>query len=168
MFIFAVLRAADKALHALKGMKRGDKRRRLKDEVANVFTSKKISKCAWKHRFVCLGYYGQPKIPTTDTDKDELLKAGLGEKMIEFPSLNASGEEFRDVLYSVFPKLKEGGGFELCRCIANSRKLEVLSGVAHSSPHRLKERVGNARTYIRPLQRDLDLSGVIDLPEGVC
>ena len=129
MFIFAVLRAADKALHALKGMKRGmsgDKRRRLKDEVANVFTSKKRSKCAWKHRFVCLGYYGQPKIPTTDTDKDELLKAGLGEKMIEFPSLNASGEEFRDVLYSVFPKLKEGGGFELCRCIANSRKLEVL------------------------------------------
>ena len=47
-------------------------------------------------------------------------------------------------------------GFELCRCVANRRKIQILSSVAHSSPHHLKERVGNARTYIHPLQRDLD------------
>ena len=44
--------------------------------------------------------------------------------------------------------------------------IQILSSVAHSSPHHLKERVGNARTYIRPLQRDLDLSKVIDLQVG--
>lgn len=116
---------------------------------------------------MCLGYYDQEKIPTTDFDKDELLKAGLGEKVIEFSSLHTTGEEFRDVLYSAFPKLKDGGGFELCRCIANSRKLDLLTSMAHSSPHHLKERMGTARTYIRPLQRDLDLSEVVDLPDGV-
>ena len=50
---------------------------------------------------MCLGYCDQEKIPTTDADKDELLKAGLGERVNEFPSLNASAEEFRD---AVFPK----------------------------------------------------------------
>ena len=124
-------------------------------------------KCAWKHRFVCLANYDQPKIPTTDTEKDELFKAGLGEKEVEFPSLDMSAEEFTDVLYCTFPKLKGGGGLELCRCIANSRNLEVLSSVVHSSPQHLKERVGNARTYIRPLQRDLDLSEVVELPLAV-
>ena len=148
-------------------MKRGmaGKRQRLKDEVNKSF--KKAKSKIWKHRFVCLGYFDQPKIPTTDTEKDDLFRAGLGEKEIEFSSLQMSSEEFRDILYSAYPKLKDGGGFELCRCIANSRNLEVLSTMAHSSPHHLKERVGNARTYIRPLQCDLNLSKVVDLPDGV-
>ena len=28
----------------------------------------------------------------------------------------------------------------------------------HKSPHILKQRVGTSRTYVRPLQRDLDLT----------
>ena len=55
----------------------------------------------------------------------------------------------------------------ICRCIPNSRNLEELTAVSHSSLAMLKERVGNARTYIRPLQRDLDLEIVFGLPEGV-
>lgn len=31
----------------------------------------------------------------------------------------------------------------------------------------LKDRVGMARTYIRPVQRDLDLSAIFQLPKGV-
>ena len=92
MFIFAVLRAADKALHALKGMKRGmsgDKHKALKRWSS---TSKKRSKCAWKHRFVCLGYYGQPKIPTTDTDKDELLVLDKSESTHIYPQLPSMDE----------------------------------------------------------------------------
>lgn len=34
----------------------------------------------------------QQKIPTTDVEKDDLLEAGLGEKQIEFPSLDDTGE----------------------------------------------------------------------------
>lgn len=69
-----------------------------------------------KHRFVCLALRDQQKIPTTDVEKNNLLEAGLGEKVIEFPSLEASGEQFKDLLYSAYPKLRDGGGFELCRC----------------------------------------------------
>ena len=72
------------------------------------------------------------------------------------------------MLYSEYPKLRDGGGFELCRCLPNSRNLEaLLTSVALSSPVMLKERVGNARTYIRPLQCDLDMDAVLGLPEGV-
>ena len=150
-----------------RGLAGDVKRSRMKDELLSSFSAKKPKKNPWKHRFVCLAYYDQPRITTTDADKDELIKAGLGEKCIEFPSLDINGEEMCDIIYSAFPKLKDGGGFELCRCLANSRNLEVLSTVAHSSPYHLKERVGNSRTYIRPLQRDLNLSEVLRLPSGV-
>ena len=144
-------------------------RKRLKSELASAFSSysKKKKTCAWKHRFVCLGLRDQPMIPTTDVEKDDLLTAGLGEKVVEFPCLEASGEELKEVLYSAFPKLEDGGGFQLCRCIPNSRNLEVLSSVALSSPAMLKERVGNSRTYIQPLQRDLDMDVIFGFPEGV-
>lgn len=81
-------------------------------------------------------------------EKDDLLEAGLGEKVIEFPSLEASAEQFKDLLHSAYPKLQDGGGFELCRCLPNSRMLEPLTAIALSSPAILKERVGNSRTYI--------------------
>ncbi len=79
------MEAADKALAAMKGMCKGivgsGKRKRLKDEVMNTFSaSKKVKKCAWKHHFVCLAYYEQQRIPTTDGEKDELIKTGLGVK----------------------------------------------------------------------------------------
>lgn len=146
----------------------GKRKKRLKSELASTFASKskKPKKCAWKHCFVCLAWRNQHKIPTTDTEKDDLLEAGLGEKVIEFSSLDASGEEFKEI-YSEYPKLRDGGGFELCRCPPNSRNLEALTSVALSSPAMLKERVGNARTYIRPLQCDLDMDAVLGLPEGV-
>ena len=87
-----------------------------------------------------------------------MFEAGLGEKLVEFDKLDMKAEEFCDVLYNVFPKLREGRGFTLFKCTPNSRVLEPLSKLAHSSPEMLKRRVGNARTYIRPLQMDLDLT----------
>ena len=73
----------------------------------------------------------------------------------------------KEILYSEFPKLREGGGFQLCKFTPNSRNLEELSPVSCSSVAMLKERVGNARTYIRPLQQDLHMDAVFGLPEGV-
>ncbi len=59
-----------------KGLK-GDSERvgqkRIKKEIRSCFASaKKPKKCVWKHRFVCLAMYGQQKIPTNDSEKDEL------------------------------------------------------------------------------------------------
>ena len=63
-------------------------------------------KCAWKHRFVCLAYCDQYKVPTTDVEKDDLLRAGLGEKEVEFESLELDADEFKSVLYDVYPQLE--------------------------------------------------------------
>lgn len=74
---------------------------------------------------------------------------------------------FREVLLEAYPQLKDAGGFMFFKCAANSRALEPLSQVVLSSPRMLKDRVGTARTYIRPVQRDMDLSAVFQLPKGV-
>ena len=139
----------------------------MKDEVSFLFNKKRANGASWKHRFVCLAYRDQSKIPTTDTDKDDLLKAGLGEKMIEFNDLDIDANAFREVLLEAYPQLKDAGGFMFLKCAANSRALEPLSQVVLSSPRMLKDRVGTARTYIRPVQRDMDLSAVFQLPKGV-
>ncbi len=124
-------------------------------------------RCGWKHRFFCLSMKDEDRLPTTEIQNDDLYKAGLWEKVVEFSSLNMSADEFKEVLYDAFPKLEPAGGFELCRCIPNSRKLELLSSLAHSSPAFLKERVGNSRTYVRPLQKDIEMDQVFTIPDGV-
>ena len=44
--------------------------------------------------------------------------------------------------------------------IPNTRRLEVLPMSVHCSPAALKERVGTARTHLRPIQKDLDMSPI--------
>ena len=85
----------------------------------------KTQKCprvsSWTHRFVCLSQCHQETIPTTESAKDALLEAGLGEKKIVIPDVNSSAEDFRSVLYEAYPKLKEAGGFLFAKCRSNSR-----------------------------------------------
>ena len=91
--------------------------------------SKGQSRAVWKHRFVCLAYYGQTKVPTTEHEKSEIFEAGLGEKEVKFNELNISATQFRDILHSAFPKLANSGGFQLYKCAPNSRELELLSSL---------------------------------------
>lgn len=51
-------------------------------------------------------------------ERQALLEAGLGEKKISIGNIDCNAEEFREKLLEEFPKLKEGGGFELLRCSA--------------------------------------------------
>ena len=133
-------------------------KRKIKSEVSTLFVhKKKLKLCkpvAWKHKFYCPAYVGQDHVPTTDTDKDELFQAGLGEKDIEFDSLDTIQEEFKEHIFASFPQLREGGGFRILKCLPNSRTLEVLSLAVHASPSLLKQWVGKSRTYIRPIQQD--------------
>ena len=105
---------------------------------------------------MCLARTGQNRIPLSESEKDKLFSAGLGEKELEFPKLDTTADEFRDILYEGFPRLRDGGGYQFLKCIPNSRQLEPLSGLVMSSPMLLKQRVGATRTYIRPLQQNLD------------
>ena len=89
-----------------------------------MFGKKSKNQNAWKHKFLCLAYCDQTRIPTTDVEKDDLLQAGLGEKEIIFKDIDIDAEEFRDENY---PALQNGGGFQFYRCIPNTRNLEKLS-----------------------------------------
>ena len=79
--------------------------------------------------------------------------------MYEFDNMDANAKEIQDVLYFAFPKLQNAGGFVLCECFPNSRNL-VASQVAWVSLQRLRDSVGS-------LQKNLDLSVVVDLQTGV-
>jgi hypothetical protein len=133
----------------------------MKCPLCSIGQDKLDKKPAWKHKFFCLVYKDQTRIPTTDFNKEELYLAELGEKEIEFPNLDAGAEEFKEILLTSFPRLRQGGGYQLLKCMPNSRKLESLSSGVYSSPAALK-RVGSSRTYLRPIQRDLDLEPAED------
>uniref|UniRef100_A0A1X7V4V6 Uncharacterized protein n=1 Tax=Amphimedon queenslandica TaxID=400682 RepID=A0A1X7V4V6_AMPQE len=148
------LAAADRCLATFNNSQRlkskAPTKRKAKDEVLYIF---KRSKAA-------------AKIPTTEKEKDDLLRAGLVEKEVEFFYMEIGAEAFRDLLHDKFPPLR-CGGFEFLKCIPNSRNMEVLSPVTLLSPLALKTIVGTTkRTYIRPLQQDLGLSAIFDLPSG--
>ena len=77
--------------------------------------------------------------------------------MVTVPDLDCSADTFYQVILAAFPKLEEGGGYELLRCKQQSRDLMLIGPRLSSSPRLLKRRVGNGRVYIRPIQRDLSL-----------
>lgn len=75
MVVIVVLASAEKCLQALRRVKsepKEVKKRRSKEEVSGLFNkskrAKKDVKCAWKHRFICLAYRDQYRIPTTDIE----------------------------------------------------------------------------------------------------
>ena len=78
--------------------------------------------------------------------------------LFQFDDLNCSSSQFREEIYTAFPQLREAGGYQFLKCVPNTRNLEALSSLVLTSPLLLKQRVGEARTYIRPIQRDLDLT----------
>lgn len=122
---------------------------------------KRCHAVGWTHTFYCLSQCQQSVIPCSNYERDALLEAGLGEKRVFIPDLDASAEEFRSVLYKAFPKLNDAGGYSFGKCRANSKHIELLSSHCLTSPKVLRSRVGNTRTYIIPMQRNLNLSTVM-------
>ena len=118
----------------------------------------------WKHNFLCLGSKFTTHVPSRD-DKDILSGAGLGEKRIQI-GLHASASQLNDKLRMTFPKLNQAGGYELLRCLQNSRSLVRLQRPEEGfTPLTLKEEVGNVRIYIRPIRNDLSMSPVAELTQ---
>ena len=102
------MKSADKAVNALKRTRAGMRadttlsRKQAREEVSRVFNKRaridKVNedKPIWCHKFVCLAYVDQDKMPMSDYDKEELYQAGLGEKEISFKSLNLSRQQFSE------------------------------------------------------------------------
>lgn len=68
-------------------------------------------------------------------------------------------EELNHELTDYYPKLAEGGGYELLRSGGGGRELFVIDmpSVGYSAQY-LKSIISSAKIYVRPLQKDLDLS----------
>ena len=47
----------------------------------------------------------------TNSYEEELYLADLGEKETEFRILDASADEFKEILLNVFPRLQQGGWY---------------------------------------------------------
>ena len=86
-----------------------------------------------------------------------LVEAGLGEKKVTFQDINCTQKQFQEALTSAFLKLSGCGGFELLRCLPNSKDLETMSPSFAHSPRLLKNVIGNGRVFIRPIQKDLNV-----------
>ena len=119
--------------------------------------TKKPKPSSWTQKFVCLAYTDDNRVPTTASHRELLMLAGLGEKKIQIPDVDCSTDEFHEVLVNSFPKLKNCGGFELLRCIPSTRDLELIPSPSCYSPRLLRNRIGTARIYIRPIQAHLGL-----------
>lgn len=96
--------------------------------------------------------------------KKLLIDAGLGEKRIQLTK-NKDPEYFRSEVISNYPKLKDGGGFELMR--SNSRvhleKITVPSSGYTSHYLADESGLGSAICYIRPIQQSLSLDPSIEV-----
>ena len=92
-----------------------------------------------------------------------VIKAGLGPKKIPFLDF---GEpfEFHAEIISAFPKLHNAGGYELLRTKQhNTRELFVISPQSGGyTAEYLRRIVGQAKVFIRPIQKDLSLDPLVD------
>lgn len=126
---------------------------------------KRIPTCTLK--FFCLSRVSTTKPPTAIRERTMLLNAGLGEASIQFRQ-DANALECHQEIVTRFPKLVETG-YELLMY----QRGEDAGFYNISSPHtaqRMRDAAGNAKIYIRPLQKDLDESVVGEsavLPEVV-
>ena len=142
-----------------RDLSRSERRQLSRDERDELFRKKRRFSlpAPWRHKFMCLSMRDADRVPTSQSDKMALEEAGLGEKTITIPDLDCEPLEFHEVILTAYPKLKDGGGFELLRCARDSRNLVLIGPRVSASPKLLKRRVGNGRVYVRPVQRDLSM-----------
>ena len=112
----------------------------------------------WTHKFLCVPSCSTNTAPRKGSEWQLLISAGLWEKLVAFRTMDCPPGEYRDHLLETFSKLKDAGGFELMRYIPNSNQLECLPPLALHSPRNTQEYVGKSTVYIRPIQKDLNLS----------
>lgn len=115
------------------------------------------SRC-WTLKAVCLSSRNACQVPCTLAQREALVEAGLGEKRVVILDIDSCSTcDFKAHLIETFQKLDGCGGFDLLRCLPNSKSLEFISTTIAQSPKLLKSVIGNGKVYIRPIQKDLKL-----------
>lgn len=116
----------------------------------------------WEHEFICLANCGE-ETPPTPMDKADLIRAGLGPRKLSLFEFGDSSR-FHDDVMAAFPKLADGGGYELLRTKQNNnRELCVIPPPSGGyNAEYLKSIVGQAKVYIRPIQKNLSTTPLND------
>ena len=122
---------------------------------------------SWTGKFVCLSCKDVTRVPCTIAEREALVEAGLGEKRVTVASISCSYEDFKDTIVAAFTKLKDCGGFDFLRCVANTKQLEAISPTVAQSPKLLKNVIGNGRIFIRSIQQNLSLDPEIELTSPI-
>ncbi|XP_052413120.1 uncharacterized protein LOC127958334 [Carassius gibelio] len=103
-------------------------------------------------------------VAPTKFEREELEATGLGEKKVTFFGDENNAEDFKNYILTTYPKLGDCGGFEILKTsgMTRSRNLVVLpcpnTGYTIKA---LKENMGHAVIYIRPMQKDIELSSSV-------
>ena len=124
-----------KALRRMREGLAGTTKKRAREEMTSLLRGKRKNtiKVAWRHKFVCLAFRNQERVPVTDYEKEELRQAGLGEKLIEFDTLEMTQKQFKDHLIKSFPQLGDCGGFQLLKCMFMYHYKYITSEVSYLS-----------------------------------
>ena len=80
----------------------------------------------WTVKMVCLSNHNANWVPCTVGERETLVQAGLGKKKVNIQDISCSPQEFRDIVVAAFPKLNGCGGFDLLRCIPNTKNLKAI------------------------------------------
>lgn len=101
---------------------------------------------------MCLGKVDDQTVPSF-VEKGTLAQAGLGERKIAFPAGKGCGV-LVDTIEGEFPKLKQGGGFEVLRSDGKSLRVIPPPPGGYAVEY-LRGTLNQAKGYIQPLQRNL-------------
>lgn len=114
---------------------------------------KKKPTCTLK--FIALSEVHASKPPVKIRDRTLLLNAGLGEATIQF-QLDMNVVQCHEKILERFPKLQVTGYEMLLYQRGDDSGFIKMEGP--KTPRWLKDAAGSAKIYLRPLQKDLDLS----------
>jgi len=116
-----------------------------------------IPRNTWTRSFVCLAKKDSRSAPSS-SERIALSAAELGEKNIVFHKCGNS-THVHEKITEAFPALASAGGYEILRIADDKSKnlMEIpMSGSGYSVSY-LKGTLGQAKAYIRPIQKDLSL-----------
>ncbi|XP_067223162.1 uncharacterized protein [Chanodichthys erythropterus] len=122
----------------------------------------RAASCSFTHNFCCLDDKNADLVPSRCA-KDRLFSAGLGENRVTFQGCHADPQKFKDVIMEAFPKLRQGGGFELLKISGNTRSRYLSLIPCPNEGYHVKylkdpqNQIGHATIFIRPLQRNLEV-----------
>ncbi|XP_051989522.1 uncharacterized protein LOC127648798 isoform X2 [Xyrauchen texanus] len=118
--------------------------------------------CSFTHIFCCLDDKNAVLVPSRCA-KERLFSAGLGEKRVTFRGCHTDPQKFKDVIMEAFPKLRQGGGFELLKISGNTRSRHLSLIPCPNEGYHVKylkdpqNQIGHSTIFIRPLQRNLEV-----------